>query len=90
MLDKIRGAGLKLKPSKCVVCRKQVTYLGHFVSDPTKTNRITGLKIILDTDTSDIGIGAVLSQIDKNGREGVIAYASRTPSKPERRYCVTR
>ena len=45
---------------------------------------------ILDTDTSDIGIGAVLSQSDINGRERVITYTSRTLSKPERRYCVTR
>ena len=35
-------------------------------------------------------MGAVLSQFDVNGRERVIVYASRTHSKPERRYCVTR
>jgi len=43
----------------------------------------------LDTDSSDKGVGAVLSQ-EQNGREVVLAYASRTLSKPERNYDVTR
>lgn len=41
-------------------------------------------------DASDRGIGTVLSQTDPDGREHVIAYASRLLSKSERRYCVTR
>ena len=43
----------------------------------------------LDTDVSDFGWGAVLSQT-QNGSEVVIAYASRALSKAERNYDVTK
>jgi len=43
----------------------------------------------LDTDACDVRIGAVLSQV-QGGVERIIAYASRSLSKPERNYCVPR
>ncbi|KAF7649234.1 hypothetical protein LDENG_00144740 [Lucifuga dentata] len=45
--------------------------------------------MILDTDMSDVGIGAVLSQVQQ-GQEHVLAYGSRTLSKTEQNYCTTR
>lgn len=44
---------------------------------------------VLDTDASDVAIGAILSQVH-GGEERVISYASRCLTKAERKYCVTR
>ena len=40
-------------------------------------------EFVLDTDASDTGIGAVLTQEDEQGNDRVIAYGSRLLSKPE-------
>ena len=45
---------------------------------------------ILDTDASDTSIGAVLSQLDDDCQEHVIAYGGRALNKSERNYCTTR
>jgi hypothetical protein len=47
-----------------------------------------GEMFIVDTDTSNIGIGGGLSQVQE-GQEWVIAYYSKTLNKAERNYCVT-
>lgn len=46
-------------------------------------------QFILDTDASNHGVGAVLSQV-QNGSEKVIAYYNRVLNKTERNYCITR
>ena len=168
VFSRLQDAGLKLKPKKCVLFQRQVSYLGHIVSadgvasDPAKIQNVRdwptptnltevqsflGLaayyqrfirdfsqiasplhkltekgkafqwedncqaafeklkvlltsapllaypkieaRFVLDTDASDVAIGAVLSQ-QIDGMEPVIAYGSKCLSKAERRYCVTR
>ena len=168
VLSRLQDAGLKLKPSKCVLLKTRVEFLGHIVSkegvevDPSKVARVKdwpepgnltqvksflglcayyrrfipdfskvakpltmlsekdvgfswqepqqeafdllkrlltsapvlaypkeGCPYVLDTDASDVGIGAVLSQV-QHGEERVIAYASKTLDRAQRNYCVTR
>ncbi len=33
VFERLRQAGLRLKPSKCSLMQKQVNYLGHIVSE---------------------------------------------------------
>ena len=58
-------------------------------SSPILAYQKPGLKYILDTNASDVGIGAVLSQV-QDGKERVIAYASKKLNAQQQRYSVTR
>ena len=44
---------------------------------------------VLDTDASQFAMGAVLQQIQE-GEEKVICYGSKTFSKSQQAYCVTK
>ena len=71
-------------------CQKAFNELKHKLSNgPVLALPRDDDTYVLDTDASDHGIGAVLSQV-QNGEEKVISYASRLYSTAERRYCVTR
>ena len=58
------------------------------VSPPVMAYPTAEGEFVLDTDASDVSIGAVLSQIHA-GEEKVIAYGSRTLNRAERNYCTT-
>ena len=70
-------------------CQKSFETLKQLlVSAPILSYPETDGDFILDTDGSQFGIGAVLSQI-QNGEERVIAYASKSLNKAQQRYCTT-
>ena len=168
VFQRLQGAGLKLKPSKCSFLQKTVQFLGHVVSEegiqtdpekiavvrdwpvpttPKQMRSFLGLcsyyrrfinkfadiarplhkltekatrfnwtescqqafdflkqtltsapilsypkeqgQMILDTDACQEAVGAVLSQV-QDDMERVLGYFSKSLSKTERVYCVTR
>ena len=62
---------------------KNAVYSSPILSYPQSSRML-----ILDTDASNIGIGAVLSQV-QDKVEKVVEYFSSVLSKPEKNYCVT-
>ena len=168
VFEQLRRANLKLNPKKCHLFQKEVTFLGHTISERgvgTSPDKIEAVKnwptprtakeaksfislasyyrsyvhqfatiakpihqfaekdrdfdwneecevafqaikntlcsapilafrtetdpFVIDCDASNVGQGAVLSQI-QNGEEKVICYFSRCFSRAERNYCATR
>ncbi|PAA90165.1 hypothetical protein BOX15_Mlig030307g2, partial [Macrostomum lignano] len=65
------------------LCSTEVLALPEFNSDPA-------VKFVLDTDASDIRIGACLGQLQSDGVERPIAFFSRKLRDPEKRYTVTK
>jgi len=61
----------------------------RLASAPVLALPIDDAPTIIDCDASDTGLGAVLSQVI-DGEEKPLAYASRTYSKQELNYCITR
>ena len=58
-------------------------------SAPILTYPDFGKEFVLQTNASDYGVGAVLSQLDDLGNENVIAYASEALSPREQKYSTT-
>lgn len=56
---------------------------------PILSYPLPNIPFILDTDASNVGIGAVLSQV-QNGKEMVIVFGSKKCYKHQQRYSVTR
>jgi len=71
-------------------CQRAMNELkDRMVSQPILALPSSEGRYLLDTDASDFGLGAVLSQ-EQDGCDRVIAYASRTLNKAERKYETTR
>eukprot|EP00731_Ephydatia_muelleri_P008792 Em0004g1130a len=104
IFDRLKQAGLKIKPIAPLVKLTEKGHVWHWSSDCDAaflqlkerlvTSPILGYPVfnqpfMVDTDASGEGLGAVLSQY-VSGVERVIAFASRSLSKAERKYCATR
>ena len=54
VFERLRSAGLRLKPKKCLFLRNEVPYLGHVVTaqgikpDPAKTEKVTDFPVPQD------------------------------------------
>ena len=72
-------------------CQSALDTIKHFLTTAPILSYplLQGQPFLLDCDASNVGVGAVLSQL-KDGEEKVISYFSKCLSKSERQYCTTR
>jgi phospholipid-translocating ATPase len=71
-------------------CEQAFQRLKHLLcSSPILAYPDFSQEFILQTDASDYGVGAVLSQLDELGNEKVISYASKALSPREQKYSTT-
>ena len=61
----------------------------HLISTPVLSYPDFGKGFVLHTDASGDGLGAVLEQVQEDGRSHPVAYASRSLTKAECNYGVT-
>ena len=72
-------------------CQEAFDDLKHqLISAPILAYPDPSRQFTLDTDASNVAMGAVLSQLDDMGQEVVIAYASKTLSKSQRNQGATK
>ena len=72
-------------------CKKPIVPGAHtcVCQAPILTYPRFDLPFVLQTDASDLGLGAVLTQADAYGNERVISYASRPLTNREKGYSAT-
>lgn len=71
-------------------CSLQLTQLrGALIGAPVLAYPEAQQAFTVDTDASNMGLGAVLSP-RKGDREQVVSYYSRALNRAERNYCMTR
>ncbi|XP_073967332.1 uncharacterized protein [Choristoneura fumiferana] len=88
VLRRLQDAGLTLQKEKCVFFQDEVSYLGYLINkDGSSTGSFQpNLKIIVTVDASPTGLGAILSQVDDEGCERPVSFASRSLNAAEKRY----